>query len=108
MQSFYEEVVGGARRTKPPFTFSNTRGTVEAGGMAGSAKLAVTGPEDALAIRLNAALSNLAGAAAELLHLPDHGVTGNGHGLIFEKNSDEALQPVLDWLAKVMAAKQGA
>ncbi len=33
MQSFYEEVVGGPRRTKPPFTFSNTRGTVEAGGM---------------------------------------------------------------------------
>ena len=33
MQSFYEEVVGGARRTKPPFTFCNTRGTVEAGGM---------------------------------------------------------------------------
>ena len=38
------------------------------------------------------------GAAAELLHLPDHGVTGNGHGLIYEKNSDAALQPVLAWL----------
>lgn len=39
-----------------------------------------------------------AGAAAELLHLPDHGVFGNGHGLIYEKNSDAALQPVLEWL----------
>ena len=39
-----------------------------------------------------------AGAAAELLHLPDHGVTGNGHGLIYEKNSDAALKPVLAWL----------
>ncbi len=39
-----------------------------------------------------------AGAAAELLHLPDFGVMGNGHGLIYEKNSDQALQPVLDWL----------
>jgi len=39
-----------------------------------------------------------AGAAAELLHLPDHGVMGNGHGLIYEKNSDEALQPILRWL----------
>ncbi len=39
-----------------------------------------------------------AGAAAELLHLPDYGVFGNGHGLIYEKNSDEALQPVLRWL----------
>ena len=40
-----------------------------------------------------------AGAAVELLHLPDFGILGNGHGLIYEKNSDEALQPVLDWLA---------
>ncbi len=40
-----------------------------------------------------------AGAAAELLHLPDHGIRGNGHGLIYEKNSDEALAPVLQWLA---------
>ena len=39
-----------------------------------------------------------AGAAAELLHLPDHGVAGNGHGLIYETNSDAALRPVLDWL----------
>ena len=38
------------------------------------------------------------GAAAELLHLPDRGITGNGHGLIYELNSDAALQPVLRWL----------
>ena len=44
------------------------------------------------------------GAAAELLHLPDHGVTGNGHGLIYEKNSDAALQPVLAWLARQTGA----
>ena len=40
------------------------------------------------------------GAAAELLHLPDHGVTGNGHGLIYERNSDAALAPVLAWLER--------
>ena len=40
-----------------------------------------------------------AGAAAEQLHLPDYGVRGNGHGLIYERNSDEALAPVLRWLA---------
>ena len=40
-----------------------------------------------------------AGAAAEQLHLPNHGVRGNGHGLIYEKNSDQALAPVLHWLA---------
>ncbi len=39
-----------------------------------------------------------AGAAAESLHLPYYGVRGNGHGLIYEINSDEALQPVLHWL----------
>lgn len=38
------------------------------------------------------------GAAAELLHLPHFGITGNGHGLIYELNSDAALQPVLRWL----------
>ncbi len=33
-QAFYEEVAGpGNRRVKPPFTFTNVRGTVEAGGM---------------------------------------------------------------------------
>ena len=45
------------------------------------------------------AFLNTAGAAAELLHLPDYGIFGNGHGLIYEKNSDTALQPVLGWLA---------
>ena len=46
------------------------------------------------------ALLKAGGAAAALLHLPDHGVTGNGHGLIYEKNSDAALQPVLAWLER--------
>ena len=40
------------------------------------------------------------GAAAKLLHLPDHGVTGNVHGLIYERNSDAALQPVPAWLKR--------
>ena len=39
-----------------------------------------------------------AGAAAELIDLPSHGICSNGHGLIYEKNSDAALQPVLRWL----------
>ena len=45
------------------------------------------------------AFLNHGGAAAEHLHLPDHGVTGNGHGLIYEANSDAALGPVLGWMA---------
>lgn len=39
-----------------------------------------------------------AGAAVEAIHLPDRGIYGNGHGLIYERNSDEALKPVLEWL----------
>ncbi|TVT22317.1 lysophospholipase [Amycolatopsis acidiphila] len=39
-----------------------------------------------------------AGARAEHLHLPDHGITGNGHGLIFETDSDETVKPVIDWI----------
>ncbi len=37
---------------------------IEAGGLGGSAKLAVNGPEDALALRLSAALTGVAGAEA--------------------------------------------
>ncbi len=44
-----------------------------------------------------------AGASAELIHLPDHNIHGNGHGLIYEKNSDEALRPVLSWLQQHVA-----
>ena len=47
------------------------------------------------------------GAQAELLHLPDHGVHGNGHGLVYEKNSDQALEPVLHWLDEHVNSKQG-
>jgi hypothetical protein len=39
-----------------------------------------------------------AGAAAKLLHLPDHGIYGNGHGVIYELNSDVVLQSVTNWL----------
>lgn len=47
-----------------------------------------------------AAFLHAAGAKTELLDLPDHGVHGNGHGLIYEMNSDAALAPVLEWLTR--------
>jgi pimeloyl-ACP methyl ester carboxylesterase len=40
------------------------------------------------------------GADAELIRLQDHGVHGNGHGVMLEANSDEAVKPVLRWLAE--------
>jgi hypothetical protein len=45
---------------------------------------------------------NACGASAQVLNLADHGVHGNGHGLIYERNSDAALAPVLDWLARLI------
>jgi hypothetical protein len=39
-----------------------------------------------------------AGCAAERLHLPDHGVRGNGHGIMLERNNREALGAILAWL----------
>ncbi len=48
-----------------------------------------------------------AGAAVDHLHLPDYGVLGNGHGLIYEKNSDETLAPILKWIHE-QAAKRAS
>jgi pimeloyl-ACP methyl ester carboxylesterase len=66
--------------------------------------VAVTGEASAFAAASRPAIEQLitAGASAELLHLPDHGVFGNGHGLIYEKNSDAALAPILAWLDRVL------
>jgi len=36
----------------------------------------------------------------ERVRLADHGVHGNGHGMMMEKNNREALQVILDWLDK--------
>lgn len=45
-----------------------------------------------------------AGADAEHVHLPDLGITGNGHGLLWETNSDETAKPVIDWIRTVQQA----
>lgn len=41
-----------------------------------------------------------AGARVDHLDLPALGIHGNGHGLIYERNSDEALGVVLRWLSQ--------
>lgn len=77
-------------------------GTLRLPAFAGLPILLVTAEASAFAAASppTADFLNAAGASAELLHLPDQGVHGNGHGLIYEKNSDEALAPVLDWLIR--------
>jgi pimeloyl-ACP methyl ester carboxylesterase len=41
-----------------------------------------------------------AGCTAEELRLAQHGVHGNGHMMMVEKNNREVLQPILDWMDK--------
>jgi pimeloyl-ACP methyl ester carboxylesterase len=47
------------------------------------------------------AFLNNAGASASQLRLEDLGITGNGHGLIFESNTKDIFAPVLEWLAGI-------
>ena len=54
-------------------------------------ELCVSQPVDRSGVKADA-------AAAELLDLQDHSITGNGRGLTHAKNSGAALQPVLAWL----------
>lgn len=44
---------------------------------------------------------NAAGGTAEFINFGDQGAHGNGHAMMFEKNSDAAIRPVLDWISKV-------
>lgn len=47
------------------------------------------------------------GAEAELLALDEAGIRGNGHGLLFESNSDETAGVVLDWVSRHASASAG-
>jgi len=40
----------------------------------------------------------------ERVRFADHGVHGNGHGMMMEKNNREALQVILDWLDRRLPA----
>jgi pimeloyl-ACP methyl ester carboxylesterase len=41
-----------------------------------------------------------AGCQADSLRLEEHGVLGNGHGMMFELNNRQVLQVILDWLGR--------
>jgi pimeloyl-ACP methyl ester carboxylesterase len=41
-----------------------------------------------------------AGADAELMRLEDHGIRGNGHAMMLEKNSDECAAVLHQWITK--------
>ena len=46
-----------------------------------------------------------AGCSAEEIRLADHGIHGNGHLMMGEKNNREVLQPILDWMNQNITAK---
>jgi pimeloyl-ACP methyl ester carboxylesterase len=45
-----------------------------------------------------------AGCRAEELRLAEHGVHGNGHMMMIEKNNRQVLQPILEWIQKNVPA----
>jgi pimeloyl-ACP methyl ester carboxylesterase len=45
-----------------------------------------------------------AGCDVEGLRLADHGVNGNGHGMMLEANNVEALEPIARWVEAKAAA----
>src|SRR5262249_53263301 len=45
-----------------------------------------------------------AGCRAEEMRLVDHGVHGNGHMMMIEKNNRQVLQPILEWIQKNVPA----
>jgi pimeloyl-ACP methyl ester carboxylesterase len=49
-----------------------------------------------------------AGCTAEELRLAAHGVHGNGHLMMGEKNNRQTLQPILDWIDKNVSTKNAA
>ena len=44
---------------------------------------------------------NNAGASATWIDLQESGIVGNGHGLIFETNAHETVEPVIGWITKL-------
>jgi pimeloyl-ACP methyl ester carboxylesterase len=45
-----------------------------------------------------AAWLNANGAEADFIYLGDFGITGNGHMLMLERNSDALAQLIIDWI----------
>lgn len=67
--------------------------------------LLLTGGASAFATFTDQISAFLADAGADVgwQHLPDLGINGNGHGLLFEANSDDTVQPVIAWLTDLFS-----
>lgn len=102
----------------PPFRDLGTRGTLDFG--ATSVPLEEVGLEGIPVLVVSGAASGRGeadkettdflrskGAAATHLPLEDAGITGNGHGLVFEGNNHEVFQEILGWLESLRADRHG-
>jgi pimeloyl-ACP methyl ester carboxylesterase len=77
-----------------PFSIPGIAGLPIAVVTASASPLAASGPATVNFLRR-------AGARAELMRLEDHGIIGNGHGLMFEANSDDTVAPVIEWISSL-------
>jgi len=75
-------------------------------GLSGTPVLVVTGSASGSAVQSPPLVEFLVavGADAELLALEDAGIVGNGHGLILEANSSDAVKPVIGWIDQLEAS----
>jgi hypothetical protein len=100
----------------PPFQDLGPRGRLEHGVSAvpfppavgtqpleGLPVLVVSGAASGRAGNDAETVSFLQGVGADVSHLRlgDAGIGGNGHGLIFESNTQDILEPVMKWLAGI-------
>ena len=76
-------------------------------GLQGTPVLLVSAPASALGAFDEAVAEFLAGAGAQvqLLRLADRGITGNGHGMIFERNHLAVLDVVMDGLQEILTIR---
>ncbi|MBB6287490.1 MULTISPECIES: NAD(P)-binding domain-containing protein [unclassified Pseudomonas] len=99
--------------TAAPLTFDPPRATAEQvrtaepstlkiPGLQGVPVALVTGETSAFASYASSIVPFLRNAGANIHHLdlPALGIHGNGHGLIYERNSDSAFKVVTQWLEK--------
>ncbi len=75
--TYYEALTPAAGSTKPPVVM------IHGGAHTGACYLATPDAN---------------GAEADFIYLGDLGITGNGHMLMLERNSDALAQLIIDWI----------
>jgi 3-hydroxyisobutyrate dehydrogenase-like beta-hydroxyacid dehydrogenase/pimeloyl-ACP methyl ester carboxylesterase len=80
--------------------------TLKIPGLQGTPVALLTGETSVFASFASTMVPFLQNAGADVDHvdLPARGIHGNGHGLIYERNSDEVFDIVLQWLVKKAGA----